>query len=357
MQRVMSRSNMAVVSRDRRLMERLYGSPGLVPRRPARGLESGFPRRATFPMQDIQTLLELYGGWLVFLNVLVEQAGLPVPAYPMLIAAGALAGGVGGWLAAWLLAALACLAADSAWYLAGRRHGGRLLGLVCKVSLSQDSCIRQTQKLYLRVGARSLLVCKFLPGAGALCTVMAGLTGLPYRRFLAYDLAGSLVWSGSALLLGALFRDVVGDVLALLDAYGALGLALLAFLLLAYVAVRALRRWVLVRSLRRIPRLAPEELLRWQADGRTPVVIDVRPEAQDRVPRIPGAIVADLAAPLADLPLAEGPAEIVVYCACPNEISAARLAARLRAAGYRNIWALQGGYDAWERASQPGTGA
>lgn len=306
-------------------------------------------------MQDIQTLLELYGGWLVFLNVLVEQAGLPVPAYPMLIAAGALAGGVGGWLAVWVLAALACLLADSAWYVAGQRYGGRLLGLVCKVSLSQDSCIRQTEKLYLRVGVRSLLVCKFLPGAGALSTIMAGLTGTPYRRFLAYDVAGSLIWTGSALLLGALLRDVVGDVLALLDTYGALGLALLALVLVLYVSMRALRRWVLVRNLRRIPRLAPEELLRWQAEGRTPLVVDVRAGAEDMLPRIPGAIVVDLAAPLANLPPAEPLGDIVVYCACPNEVSAARLAARLRAAGYRNIWALRGGYDAWERLAARST--
>lgn len=308
-------------------------------------------------MHDIQTLLALYGGWLVFLNVLVEQAGLPVPAYPMLIAAGALAGGAGGWLAAWLLASLACLLADSAWYMAGRHYGGRLLELVCKVSLSQDSCIRQTQKLYLRVGVRSLLVCKFMPGAGALSTAMAGLTGTPYRRFVAYDLAGSLIWAGSALLLGALFSDVVGDVLALLATYGPLGLALLAFLLLAYVLMRGLRRWVLVRRLRRIPRLQPEELLRWQAAGRAPVVLDVRPGTDAALPRIPGAIAVDLAAPLAELPLAEQPAGIVVYCACPNEISAARLAARLRAAGYTDIWALQGGYDAWARLAGNGQAA
>ena len=300
-------------------------------------------------MHDIQTLLALYGGWLVFLNVLVEQAGLPVPAYPMLIAAGALAGGTGGWLLVCLVAALACVLADTAWYVAGRRYGGRLLELVCKVSLSQDSCIRQTQKLYLRVGVRSLLVCKFMPGAGALSTAMAGLTGTPYRRFLAYDLAGSLIWVSSALLLGALFRDVVGDVLALLNTYGPLGLALLAFVLLVYVLTRGLRRWVLVRRLRRIPRLPPEELLRWQAAGRAPIVLDVRPGIDATLPRIPGAIAVDLAAPLPDLPLAGQAGEIVVYCACPNEISAARLAARLRAAGYSGIWALQGGYDAWAR--------
>jgi len=303
-------------------------------------------------MLDIQTLLVLYGGWFVFLNVLVEQAGLPIPAYPILIVAGAVAGGSGDWLSALLLASLACLLSDSAWYLAGRRYGGGLLRTVCKVSLSQDSCIRQTQKLYLRIGLRSLLICKFMPGAGALSTVMAGLTGAPYWRFLAYDLGGSLIWVGSGLVLGALFHNVVDEVLTLLAMYGARGLALLAFLFLAYVLMRGLRRWILVRRLRQVPRLQPEDLLHWQEMGHAPIVLDVRPGSDALLPRIPGAIVVDLAVPLAKLPPAHPPSRIVVYCACPNEISAALLVARLRAAGYVSIWALQGGYDAWARLAE-----
>lgn len=305
-------------------------------------------------MHDILSLLAQYGGWLVFFNVLTEQAGLPVPAYPLLVAAGAMSAGPGDWLLAWLLAALACALADTAWYLAGRRYGGRLLGLVCKLSLSRDSCIRQTQGLYLRVGPRSLLVSKFLPGAGALATIMAGLTGTPYRRFLAYQLAGSLLWAGSGLLLGALFRGIVTDVLDALGHYGVMGLGMLAGLLALYLAAKALRRMILVRSLRVVPRLSLEEMLRWQADGRPMVMIDVRPEGQREAQRIPGAIALDVRAPLETLQLPE--ARIVVYCACPNEISAARLAARLRAAGFVDTWALAGGYEAWLRREQAGTG-
>lgn len=305
-------------------------------------------------MHDILSLLAQYGGWLVFFNVLTEQAGLPVPAYPLLVAAGAMSAGPGDWLLAWLLAALACALADTAWYLAGRRYGGRLLGLVCKLSLSRDSCIRQTQGLYLRVGPRSLLVSKFLPGAGALATIMAGLTGTPYRRFLAYQLAGSLLWAGSGLLLGALFRGIVTDVLDALGHYGVMGLGMLAGLLALYLAVKALRRMILVRSLRVVPRQSLEEMLRWQADGRPMVMIDVRSEGQREAQRIPGAIALDVRAPLETLQLPE--ARIVVYCACPNEISAARLAARLRAAGFVDTWALAGGYEAWLRREQAGTG-
>ena len=302
-------------------------------------------------MQDIQLLLEQYGAWLVFGNVLIEQAGLPVPAYPMLIAAGALAG-TAGWLAPWIAATLACLLADSLWYLAGRRYGSRLLGVVCKLSLSQDSCIRQTQRLYLRVGVRALLVCKFLPGAGALSTVMAGLTGTGLRRFLLYDLVGAMIWAGSALLLGGLFHGVVNDVLDLLANYGAMGLGLLAALLALYIVVRALRRWVLVRKLRVI-----------QAVGRrADALASGRP---------PGAGVRRAARGPARRPAHSrrhrgGPARAAAAAGggragrrhrgllrLPQQVSAAMLARRLRAAGYRRTWALRGGYEAWARHAQP----
>lgn len=303
------------------------------------------------PMQDIQLLLEQYGGWLVFANVLIEQAGLPVPAYPMMIAAGALAGAA-GWLVPLLAATAACLIADSLWYWAGRRYGSRLLGVVCKLSLSQDSCIRQTQRLYLRIGVRALLVCKFLPGAGALSTVMAGLTNTPYRRFFLYDLAGALIWVGSALLLGGLFHSVINDVLDILGTYGPMGLAVLAAVLALYIVARFLRRRILLRSLRVIPRLSVDELMQWRQDGRDALVFDVRPEAQRDAARIPGAVAVDLKQPLPTLDPAAIDSDIVVYCACPNEVSAALLASRLRAAGYRKIWALRGGYEAWAEREQ-----
>lgn len=307
-------------------------------------------------MQNLQTLLHDYGGWLVFFNVLIEQAGLPIPSYPTLIASGAVFGGPAGWVSAWLLAALACWLADSAWYWAGGRHGGSLMRMICKVSLSRDSCIRQTQSRFLRVGVFALLVSKFLPGAGALTNVMNGYAGTPYRRFVAFELLGALIWSGSGLLLGALFRDTVGRVVDFLGRYGIWGLLLLALALAVYVAVRALQRRTLVRGLRVVPRLSAGEMLQWQAAGRVPVVIDVRPGPADSMPRIPGAVVADLHTPISDLDLRED-SLIVVYCACPNEISAAMLAARLRAAGYGDTWALLGGYEAWEREARPGWGA
>ena len=182
---------------------------------------------------------------------------------------------------------------------------------------------------------------------------MAGLTGTPYRRFLGYDLVGSLIWSGSALLLGGLFHNVVNDVLEILGTYGAMGLGVLAAVLALYILARFLRRRILLRSLRVIPRLSVDELMQWRQDGRNALVFDVRPEALREEQRIPGAIAVDLKAPLPSLDAEALDSDIVVYCACPNEVSAALLASRLRAAGYPKTWALRGGYQAWREHEHP----
>ena len=249
----------------------------------------------------------------MFGNVLIEQAGLPVPAYPMLIAAGA---GRHGRLAGAVDRGHAGLPAGRQPLVpAGRRYGSRLLGVVCKLSLSQDSCIRQTQRLYLRV-VRALLVCKFLPGAGALSTVMAGLTGTGLRRFLLYDLVGAMIWAGSALLLGGLFHGVVNDVLDLLANYGAMGLGLLAALLALYIVARcALGAGAqAARHPEAVGRRADA-----LASGRPPaLVFDVRPEAQRDAQRIPGAIAVDLRAPLPPLEADAQDADIVVIAPAPT---------------------------------------
>ena len=212
---------------------------------------------------------------------------------------------------------LACLLADSLWYAAGQRYGSRLLGVICAMSLSQDSCIRQTQRLYLRIGVRALLVCKFLPGAGALSTVMAELTGTPYRRFLAYDTAGAMIWAGSALLLGGLFHSVVNDVLDVLGTYGPMGLALLAAVLALAIIARALRRWVLKRHLRVIPRLSVDELMQWppRTAARRWACSTCGPRRCARKTAFPAPSPSTCAPPAALEAGAEA-ADIVVYCAC-----------------------------------------
>jgi membrane protein DedA with SNARE-associated domain/rhodanese-related sulfurtransferase len=297
-------------------------------------------------LKDIQLLLQAYGPLLVFVNVLLEQAGLPIPAYPILIAAGALSvHGDLAWEGALAAAVAACLIADSGWYAGGKRFGGGLLDTVCRVSLSRDSCIRQTQSLYMRVGPRILLIAKFLPGASALSTVMSGFARVPMRKFLAFDAIGSAIWAGSALLIGILFNDMLASVLDVISVYGGYGLLALGVVLAIYLVYRVLRRKATIRRFSHIPRVSLDELDDWRDRGRNLVLLDVRAGATNP---LPGALVIDPHEPILSDPL-RWPldAYLVVYCACPEEISAAILAEKLRKAGYVNSSALLGGYNAW----------
>lgn len=303
-------------------------------------------------MGELQALLEQHGLMLVFLNVLAEQAGLPVPAYPMLLVAGALGAAETGPSVGAVLAAVivACLIADTAWYFAGRRLGHSMLRTICRVSISPDSCIRQTQSLYLKVGPRSLVFAKLLPGAGALSTAMAGMHATPLPLFLFYDAIGALVWAGGGLLLGVVFSDAIDVVLANLSNWGHFAVVACGAALALFIAWRWWRRVRILSRTRRVPRMTVDELEARRSAGRLPVLLDVRVDGQ--VERIPGALVVDMERPMDVLAGAAQQidlSDIVVYCACPHEVSAAILAERLRAAGYERTWALAGGFDEWKR--------
>lgn len=295
-------------------------------------------------------LITRYGVALLFAWVLVEQAGVPLPAYPALLVAGSLA--AAGQYSVWLLlgsAVLACLLADSLWYLAGQRFGSRVLRLLCRLSLSADGCVRQTESIFARWGAPSLLLAKFVPGFATVATAMAGATGIRKLPFLAYDAVGAALWAGVGLALGWVFAAAIDDVLAVLVQMGRWGLLLLGLALAVFVATRAWRRWQF-RARLRMDRISVAALAAMFERGETPLVVDVRSRFGHREGRIPGALLVDsddwpaaLAAPGDDV-------EVVVYCACPNEASAALVARKLMQRGFKRVRPLQGGIDAWREA-------
>ncbi|HET9469503.1 MAG TPA: VTT domain-containing protein, partial [Usitatibacter sp.] len=159
---------------------------------------------------DPLALLTHWGILLVFGSVLLEHGGLPVPAAPFLVAAGALAdaGAMNGEHVL-LVALLACLIADHAWFLTGRRYGRRLLAGVCRLSLSPDTCVRKTDDLVARHGAALLLVAKFIPGISAVAVPTTAAMGLSYRRFLLFDALGCLAWAGAYVGGGMIFSREV----------------------------------------------------------------------------------------------------------------------------------------------------
>lgn len=301
-------------------------------------------------------LIREYGFGIVFLNVFVEQLGAPIPAYPVLVVTGALEGA--DWVRLlWLVAVAvsAALIADLFWYQAGKAYGHRVLGRICRISLSPDACIRQTETVYGRWGARSLLVAKFVPGFASIASALAGVMGTPLRSFVLYDGLGALIWVGSAVYLGSLFSSTVEDLLGVLTALGQWGLLLLAVALGLFIVRKWWQRHRMVRSLR-MPRMSVRELAGLHAQGMQPTVIDVRALPQYRQGHIPGAQSWELRprdggeshAHL--LPQHDHLHGVVVYCDCPNEISAARLARQLQRAGFANVRPLVGGLKAWQAA-------
>ena len=299
-------------------------------------------------MQQLVSLLEQYGLTFVFLHVLAEQAGVPLPAYPTLIVAGALITHANYGVAELLLAAVAAsMIADFAWYYAGSRLGRPVLRTLCRISLSPDSCVRQTESIYHRWGAPSLLIAKFVPGFAAVATGLAGSRKTRLWVFLLYDGLGALLWAGIAVGLGIAFQDAVNDVIAVLEQLGRLGLLAI---IAAFALIVILKWWQRQRFYRqlRMARISVGELHDLLDHGELPVILDVRsPLLQGQDGRIPGAIQINAQTFGQAPPELAANGEVIVYCACPNEASAALIAKRLMQQGYSRVRPLQGGIDAW----------
>jgi membrane protein DedA with SNARE-associated domain/rhodanese-related sulfurtransferase len=297
-------------------------------------------------------LIAEYGLLLVFINVLVEQAGLPLPAVPTLVVAGALSSSGRLPLGALVLVALlACLISDFVWYLAGRRYGASVMRTLCRISLSPDSCVKQSELRFQRWRGQILLIAKFVPGLSTIAPPLMGAMKLRPQVFMLLDALGSLIWIGLIVGLGYAFSQQIDRVLFALASAGTLAVEVLAALLMAYLIVKWWQRRRLLLSLR-LARISADELQRLIATGKPPVVVDIRSEAarlaDDRI--IPGAVMADLGGigqQLEHVPIDQ---EVVIYCSCPNEVSAAKAAKGLLMQGYRKVRPLQGGLDAWAEA-------
>lgn len=301
-------------------------------------------------MSFLLDLVEQYGLLFVFFNVLIEQLGMPIPAYPTLVITGALLGR-GHYTAVGLLitAVVAALIADLIWYWAGRKYGGRVLTKLCRISLSPDSCVRQTEATYRRWGAASLLVAKFIPGFASVASALAGAIGTRPAKFLLFDGLGAVLWVGSAIFLGSLFRTTVADLLDILASLGKWGVALVALAFAVYLAKKWWQRYIFLKDLR-MARISVTELDQLLQQDNPPTVIDVRTNLAQQQGRIPGAMVLsddDISALVINNELNS---EVVIYCSCPNEASAARLAKKLMQRGYTKVRPLTGGIDAWVAA-------
>lgn len=305
--------------------------------------------------QELIALVGQYGLLLIFISVLVEQIGIPVPSMPILIVAGALsAAGQLPWIGIIPVALVGCLLPDLIWYWAGRRFGARVIRTLCRVSLSPDSCIHRSELQFQRWRGWSLLVAKFVPGLSVVAPPLVGALGLRLRAFVMLDGLGSLLWIGFSIGLGYAFSGQIAGLLDKADDIGTLVLEIVAALIVLYIAVKWWRRRQAQIALR-MKRFTVAELHRAVSRGRAPLILDVRsPVARELDPRaIPGALLADTDDLLNSLRGVPFGREIVSYCNCPNEATAAKVAKSLIAAGYCHARPLLGGLDAWEQAGFP----
>jgi membrane protein DedA with SNARE-associated domain/rhodanese-related sulfurtransferase len=304
---------------------------------------------------DLSSLVSQYGLAIVFGNVFVEQIGMPVPAIPTLIVAGALAsGGKLSLPAVFAVALAACVIADVAWYVAGRHYGNRVMKMLCQISLTPDSCVSQTQDRFERWGLKALLFAKFVPGISLLAPPLAGATRIGWLPFLAFNSAGGALWVAAGMGGGMLLGAQIEALLAYLARYGSFALSLVAALIAGYVAFKWWERHRFYAMLR-MARISVDELHQMMDAGLAPLVVDVRSHTALTLEprRIPGARHVPLHGfeeHVRELPRDR---DIILYCNCPNEASAARVAKLLIDAGFVRVRPLLGGLDAWIAAGHP----
>jgi membrane protein DedA with SNARE-associated domain/rhodanese-related sulfurtransferase len=297
-----------------------------------------------------------HGLTILFVVILVEQIGAPIPALPWLLGAGALA--ASGKISAFLamgVTILACMLANTFWFYLGRFRGRQVLGWACRISLELDSSVRRTQRLLTRHGSAAILLSKFLPGLGTVAPPLAGMSEIHFGRFLWIDFIGSLAFATAGIAFGYCFSDQIDQIIASLSQIGKNALLLLLAMAASYVAYKFWQRQRLFHELR-MARITAAELRQKLANGEKPVILDLRSRAELTLnPQvIPGAIHVEFEE-LAARSSEEIPhdRDVVVYCSCPNEVTSARFARLLHKKGLTHIRPLLGGIVTWSDHSYP----
>jgi membrane protein DedA with SNARE-associated domain/rhodanese-related sulfurtransferase len=306
-------------------------------------------------MNQTLEFLVRHGTTVLFAAVFIEQMGLPLPATPWLVAAGALIGtGKMRWGLALAAAACGSVVADLIWFYLGRRYGNRVLNTICRISLEPDSCVRRTQDVFAKYGMKGVVGAKFIPGLSTLAPPLAGSSGVSFSRFFLFDTAGSLLYVGSFVLLGVVFSRQLEQVIDALAGLGGSALAVVAGLAALYISYKYFQRYRLLRELR-MARITADELHQKQEAGESLMVLDLRSHAE--LTKDPSFIRGALHMSMDEIELRQSEIprdrDIVLYCSCPNEVSSAKAALLLHRRGFERVRPLLGGIDAWRARNYP----
>jgi membrane protein DedA with SNARE-associated domain/rhodanese-related sulfurtransferase len=301
-----------------------------------------------------------YAYLILFLWVLVEQLGIPIPSIPLLLTAGTLSAthrisdfySLGAVL-------LACVIADSVWFALGRRYGGGVLRVLCRFSFEASTCVSKTEGYFLRRGPGTLLFAKFVPGLSTVAAPIAGQTGMPYTRFLIYDTVGSILWAEAYLLAGRFFGDIAKRSAPFFHWLGHFAFAIFVLMVLGFVAYRMWKQQKFLGQVRSM-RLERDELKLMldtaAAQGNIPpFIVDLR-HPLDYLPDprvLPGALRIGPNELTLHHELIPRDRDVILYCTCPSEETSARVAMQLHKLGVYRVRPLRGGFEGWKQAGYP----
>ena len=301
-----------------------------------------------------------YAYFILFLWVLVEMLGVPIPSVPVLLTAGTVAAThrISGSLALVVVLA-ACLIGDTFWYYLGRRYGHAVLKLLCRLSFEAATCVIKTEGYFQRRGAITLLFAKFVPGLSTVAAPIAGQTGMPYPRFVVYDLAGSAVWSLAYLLAGFFFGDLAKRSAAFFAVLGHFAVLIFVLMVFGLMFWKFWKQRSFLLSVREL-RLEPAELFQMietaERQGNIPpFIVDLR-HPLDYLPDprvVPGAVrvsPSELTAHSSQLPRDR---DLILYCTCPSEETSAKVALQLHKLGISRVRPLRGGFEGWRDGGFP----
>jgi membrane protein DedA with SNARE-associated domain len=246
-----------------------------------------------------------HGYLLLFFWLLAEQAALPLPSIPLLLACGALArSGMMDWRLVLLYGLAACMMADNVWFQLGKRRGTKILRFICRIALEPDSCVRQTENAFTKYGMRSLLVAKFVPGLNAVASPLAGRSGASLGRFLLFDGLGTLIWLASFTSVGYVFSNQLETIADYALRTGSGLITVIAALLAIWITWKSVQRQRFLKSIA-VARISAEELRDKLQAGEDVLIVDVRaigPEDPDAIPGAMFVSVEEMAARHREIP-------------------------------------------------------
>jgi membrane protein DedA with SNARE-associated domain/rhodanese-related sulfurtransferase len=301
-----------------------------------------------------------YAYLIIFLWVLMEQIGIPIPSVPVLLTAGTLSATHRvSWIGVTLAMLAACLIADCIWFYLGRRYGNSVLKLLCRLSFEASTCVSKTEGYFNRRGATTLLFAKFVPGLSTVAAPIAGQTGMSIPRFLAWDLAGSLIWGETFILAGRFFGDLAKKSGPFLAWLGHFAIVIFVLMVLGFLFHRIWKQRKFLQQVREL-RLEPSELKEMLDSAEknhtiAPFIVDLR-HPLDYLPDprvLPGALRIGPNELKQHNEIIPRDRDVILYCTCPSEETSAKLALQLHKMGVYRVRPLRGGFDGWKQAGYP----